>query len=141
MAEQNSGRRQHLLGLLLAAEGLIDKAQLTELLAEQAQRREVSDTTPFGQLALSKGMITQAQLDWGLALQERMSSAPAERKKLGFYLLDAALVKPSHLSDALDAQQAGGGQLGELLIARGVITAEQLQIILNIQEWSSFGEG
>lgn len=131
----STDRRQHLLGLIFQTEGLLGPEQVQHVVAEQTRLRQGDTFLPFGQVAQDLGLIDENALDWALELQLRLSVAAEERKRLGFYLLEANVVKPSALMAALDTQKEGGGLLGSLLVQRGELTSEQLDVILSLQEW------
>jgi hypothetical protein len=123
-------RRQHLLGLLFSAEGLLAPGQVDQVLAEQQRLREADRFVHFGQVALDCGMVTRAQLDWALGIQERLAFAAQERDRLGYLLLESGLVRPSQIVEALERQRTAGGLLGELLVVQGHLPEESLAGLL-----------
>ena len=129
------GRLQTLIGVILQAEGHLSEAQADIVLAEQNRLRYGDQFVPFGQVAVQLGIVDQAHVDWALELQERVSVASEERKRLGYFLLDSGVVKPRALWEALEAQRTGGGMLGDRLVQAGAIAPGQLAAILDRQEW------
>ena len=133
MALPPPSRRQHLLGLLLGAEGLLTQEAVNAVLDEQASRRADGQFHHFGKVALELALVTHVELDWALALQDRLAFAAQERDRLGYMLLEAGLVKPTHIADALETQALDGGLLGELLVERGHLDAAKLAAMLDAQ--------
>lgn len=134
------GRRQHLLGLILQAEGLITRAQLDAALAEQVKRREEGRPLPLGLVLESMKLLGPDQVMWALGLQEHLAVAAEERKRLGFYLLEAGLVRPSQVALALKRQSEQPGPLGEILVDMGVLRQAQLSVVLGLQRWDHIAD-
>ncbi|TLN14138.1 hypothetical protein FDZ71_08065, partial [bacterium] len=54
-------------------------------------------------------------------------------KKIGELLLDYQLISKSQLEDAMDEQRRTGDKLGDIIIRRGMVTADDLEYILSRQ--------
>ncbi|MDB5097303.1 MAG: biosis protein MshE [Cyanobacteria bacterium RYN_339] len=139
MGHDAKPRRQHLLGLLFSAEGTLSHDQIDRVLTEQASLRQADRFVHFGQVALDLGLVSRAQLDWALQMQERLAFAAQERDRLGYLLLDSGAVRPSQIALALERQKAEGGLLGELLVSLGYVTAARLQEVLDHQATAALG--
>ncbi|MBT5435549.1 MAG: hypothetical protein P8Q36_07670 [Alphaproteobacteria bacterium] len=61
-------------------------------------------------------------------------STPPSALSLGRLLLDCGLINEHQLMDALQAQAAGGGRLGSLLVKRGCLGEDQLAVVLATQD-------
>lgn len=136
----DGGRRQHLLGLILQSEGLISRAQLDAALAEQAKRRDEGRPLPLGAMLEHMKLLGPDQVMWALGLQEHLAVAAEERKRLGFYLLEAGLVRPSQVALALKRQAEKPGPLGEILVEMGALRQAQLGVVLGLQRWDNIAD-
>lgn len=54
-------------------------------------------------------------------------------QKMGEWLVSAGLLTPAHLKEALKAQRAARGRLGEVLTAMGLVTEDQVLMCLSAQ--------
>ncbi len=61
-----------------------------------------------------------------------ISTAKATRKSLGEMLIENKLITAEQLENALKLQQQQGGKLGEILIKQGLIKAEELAAVLSV---------
>jgi general secretion pathway protein E len=64
--------------------------------------------------------------------KEAISAAKTARKSLGEMLVENKLVTAEQLESALKLQQQQGGKLGEILVKQGLIKAEELATVLSV---------
>ena len=67
-------------------------------------------------------------------LDDAIAAAAGEWKPLGELLLSARRITSAQLDTALIEQGARGGQLGALMIARGWVSAPEIELLLMLQE-------
>ena len=141
LAAQKSANQQ--LGQILVKLGRLDPADLTAVLAIQPYTSRLDDALKLaagirqrlGELLLAARWITPDQLKG--ALKEQQQSG----KPLGEILIARKLLETGELDALLEFQrnQAAGGavkplHLGEILVATGKITRQQLDEALNRQK-------
>ncbi len=106
------------LGDKLVQAGVIDGAELDRLLEEY---RPFSASQRFGEFLRLNLQIPPALLD--LLLNPGLYDGGGfNDKRLGERLVKIGMITAEQLQEALAAQQAGGGLLGEVLAARGHIS-------------------
>lgn len=85
---------------------------------------------PLGKILVERGVLTQGDLDAGLARQRQQRES-----RFGEYLCRRGLVTPQEVEACLAAQKAQvQRRLGELLVERGLLTAAQRDLALADQE-------
>ena len=67
-------------------------------------------------------------------LDDAIAAAAGDWKPLGELLLSARRITSAQLDTALIEQRARGGQLGALMIARGWVSAPEIELLLMLQE-------
>ncbi|MEO8039246.1 MAG: ATPase, T2SS/T4P/T4SS family, partial [Betaproteobacteria bacterium] len=97
----------------------------------QANLAEFTLDERLGTLLVNTGALPPDDLAAGLAQQGRM-----REKKIGEYLTGIEVVSPAQLSRALEVQRerGPGARLGDVLVAEGLITEEQLTLALDTQK-------
>jgi hypothetical protein len=113
------------LGQLLIERGLIDEYELEYWLKQQKLTGML-----LGELLVLHRVVPPAEVAAALAIQ-RGSNDVADRihespRLLGRILVERGLITESGLQRVLLAQQRNGGSVGDILVARGWVTAEQL---------------
>lgn len=133
---------KRLFGMIALSMGMINKEQLDECLEAQ---RESKKQQQLGDIMLERGKMTEKQVSEVLSIQEKMgdftrlqTSESKGRKLLGEILVECAYIDEGTLKHALKRQeilrQTGiSPRLGELLLAVGKLTREQLRKALTIQ--------
>lgn len=106
------------LGDKLLQAGVIDAAQLDRLLQEY---RPFSGSQRFGEFLKLNLQIPPALLEL-LLNSSLFDEAGFNDKRLGERLVESGVISQEQLQDALAAQKAGGGLLGEVLAAKGHIS-------------------
>jgi hypothetical protein len=129
------------LGALLAEEGLLTDEELEHALAEQALTRR-----PLGEILVDNGYLSGWTLTRMLAKQHgvdlhttrELESSPSRRqagwRPLGRLLVETRTLTETDLADALAEQERSGRRLGEVLIARGMLSAQALARALALQQ-------
>jgi general secretion pathway protein E len=62
-----------------------------------------------------------------------IATAKATRKSLGEMLIEQHLISVEQLDNALELQQREGGKLSEILVKQGLVKAEELAVVLSVQ--------
>lgn len=135
--------KHRLFGILAMSLGLITKEQLDECLAIQEQS---TARNPLGAILLAQGYMSEKQVREILAIQSKTKKKPgtsastARRKKLlGEILVERGHIDRQTLENVLQRQRLlrqNGlmSRLGELLLAIGKITNDQLAEALTMQK-------
>ncbi len=94
----------------------------------------------LGQVLLSLGHLSDAELSALLAIQphttkleDALKLAAGSRQKIGDLLLAARRITPEQLNEALAAQASTGERLGEILVEKKLLRAEELDALLSFQ--------
>lgn len=136
---------ENLFGQVALARDYIDRSQLDECLAEQSRslRRK-----SIGLLMLEKKYLTEEQVDeiLGIQSQQRRQAQLKEKEEVesslfGNLVVSRGYVNEGDLASCLEDQRAFAEKgysfrLGELLVARGFLAAEQVKEVLRIQNKS-----
>jgi hypothetical protein len=109
-----------LVALILLGEGYVSPEQAERVRLEQKQEN-------FGAVALRLGFIVEQDWRYAEYILNDLAIDPSVRKPVGYYLLEAFLVRPQHLLHALEEQAQIGGRVGEILIRNGWITAADFE--------------
>jgi hypothetical protein len=129
------------LGTLLADEGLLTERELEHALTEQEQSGRL-----LGEILVANGYLTGWTLTRVLAQQHgvdlhttrEIASTPSGRsaawRPLGRLLVETGVLSDAQLEDALTEQRDHGRRLGEVLIARGLLSAPALAHALALQQ-------
>jgi len=116
--QQEASFHRKTLGDKLVHAGVIDAAELDRLLDDY---RPFSGSQRFGEFLRLNLQIPPALLD--LLLNPALfDEAGFNDKRLGERLVEIGVISEEQLLDALAAQQASGGLLGEVLAAKGHIS-------------------
>jgi hypothetical protein len=118
--------RENLLGVILERSGVLSREQVESVRAEQARVRAAGKAVAFGQVALARKLVTEAQLRKALQQQQKISWPMGTPVPLGAQLLAVGLVKPDALVAALEEQVQSKALIGQLLIKRGAVKPEVL---------------
>ena len=133
---------RRLFGMIALSMGIISKEQLDECLEAQ---RESKKPRQLGDMMLERGDMTEEQVSEVLSIQEKMgdfarlqASESKGRKLIGEILVECAYIDEATLRHALKRQEilretGISPRLGELLLAVGQLTREQLRKALAIQ--------
>ena len=122
--------RELQLGLLLLKEDRLSKDQLKKALIKQGEIRRFGRHKRLGEVIVMLGYMTQLEVDEAAIMQETLAVPLADHTPLGLLLIERGLVSPSVIYDTLMEQQLSEGLLGEILVQKGVVTAEQLAPLL-----------
>lgn len=125
--------KRPMLGMVLEGMRYLNKIQLLAVEAAQKEARARGESVPFGEMAIRKGFLGDEKLTEALGIQKEIAVALDSPKRLGFYLLEAGVVSPSQLRDALLTQRASAHPLGQVLVQLGAIDTSLLDTMLQIQ--------
>ena len=125
--------KRPMLGMVLEGMRYLNKIQLLAVEAAQKEARTRNENVPFGEMAVYKGFLTADQLNEALSIQRDIAVALDSPKRLGFYLLEAGVVTPAQLRDALKNQKESGHPLGQVLVQLEAIDQGLLDTMLAIQ--------
>lgn len=119
---------------------LVDGRFITDAELERAVGMQRTTGEPLGEILIALGAVTRGDLDAVLAAQMSFSkpetaarAAAGGRRFIGELLVQAARVTEGQLSEALAEQAATGRRLGEIFVAKGHISAVELESILRFQ--------
>lgn len=135
---RKGGRARSPLGELLLKKGLVAEEDL-----EDALREHEETGARLGEVLVGRGLLSESAL--ARALAEQLEEA--ERSPLGQLLVQKGLIDEDDLEAALEEQARSGRRLGEILVARRVVSgpaltrarSEQLGFELTIER--GFGSG
>lgn len=125
--------KRPMLGMVLEGMRYLNKIQLLAVEAAQKEARMRGESVPFGEMAIRKGFLADERLSEALSIQKEIAVALDSPKRLGFYLLEAGVVTPAQLRDALLSQRATAHPLGQVLVQQGAIDESLLDTMLQIQ--------
>ncbi len=88
-----------------------------------------------GEALLSLGYLTRGQLQRGLsAALSSGTRVPLDRPPLGEILLGLRYLEEPKLQEALERQKKVGRKLGEVLVEQGIVSAQQISEALGLQQ-------
>lgn len=119
----DNGSKGALLGEILVKEGVINEAQLKDLVAKQKAARPY---LPFGQICIRENILSQHELN-------RILRVYHKRIRLGELLLNMQILTPAQLEQALAQQKTKRHPLGHILIDMGFINDHTLCDALSLQ--------
>jgi hypothetical protein len=126
-------------GQLLVEFGFASAKDVARAVSQQA----ITPDRPIGQILVDAGALTSRDQDFALRLQRQLQRGAvedlqqrrsAEELKLGNLMLRRGFITPETLADALRAQQARGGRLGEILVGMAAVTWDQVKAALTEQK-------
>jgi len=109
------------LGAILLASNYVTKAQLDWALG----RLEDSDEH-LGEILVSRGVLSSAQLSGALVFQAQVQARRSDRFKLGQMLVASGDISEASLLEAVERQKSTGQKLGEVLLELGAISKPAL---------------
>jgi hypothetical protein len=118
------------LGLILLKEGKISKDQLKRALLKQGEIRRFGRYQRLGEVIARLGFLSEDQVAEAVEIQSTLTVQGAHNTLLGLLLVEAGLLTPSQVFEALMEQQTSEKRLGQILQERGVLTEEQLAPLL-----------
>src|SRR5208283_494596 len=121
MHDQSQDERK--IGQLLVRQGVIDRTQLEQALATQAQEATYK---PLGEVLRMLGFVTRRALH-DVLLKYR------KQILLGELLVKMGIISDGQLTQALEAQAGGTKKLGQILTEMGFVTRSRLADALCIQ--------
>lgn len=114
------------LGELLIARGLLDDGQLSDALVVAAERGQT-----LGTVLVDLELVTVQDV-LGAVVDQRREALSSGR--IGDLLVERGWCTRVQVGKAVARQRATGRLLGEVLVADGVITVDQLMDVLDDQE-------
>ncbi|OLP20363.1 hypothetical protein BST81_01115 [Leptolyngbya sp. 'hensonii'] len=122
---QTLNLKKTLLGEILVKKNIISRDQLILALAEQGTSRK-----RLGQILIEKRVLTFDELDHFLLEQDILNQDPT---LLGSMLVIRGIITPQQLHSVLAEQEYSHRRLGEILIARRLLSFDQLDDLLLLQ--------
>ncbi len=104
---------------------------------EDALSEQAKTSERLGQIFLKKGLITAAELDVVLEFQRCQRLPPGEtasRCRLGEILVASGRITKDQLQDALAAHKDSGKKIGEVLVEAGYVEPHHVEHALGIQK-------
>lgn len=126
------------IGSYLIEAGLIKSEQLQEALSKQQQ-------TPLslGHILSSQGWVKQETIEYLMEKVVRLEREPSEGEehsvssaisaapaRLGAYLIDAALVTPEQVQEALEEQKTNSMPIGQILSRKGFVKQQTIEYLI-----------
>lgn len=118
------------LGLILLKEGKITKDQLKKALLKQGEIRRFGRHQRLGEVIAKLGFLSEDEVAQAVEIQSTLSVQATTHTLLGPLLVEAGLLTPSQVFDALCEQQFTEKRLGEILQEKGILNEEQLAPLL-----------
>lgn len=130
---------RHPIGRILLNSGFVSRHDLEQALADQRNTNEL-----LGQVLVRMGTLDPTDLKAALSVQEHLNEpedavkiAAGARKMLGELLIHAGHITREQLEHALAEQKKSGEKLGEVFMRLGLLTARQLDAVLDFQRTQS----
>lgn len=128
-----------LFGRVAVSAGYLTEIQVQRLLDAQASGRAEGRASTLGELAQEQGLMTSQQVQRTLLVQE-FSEMRDEDKRLGALAVSNAFATQEQVDRALEEQQQEyqrtsrvPRRLGEILVSRSLLSAQQLEALLGAQ--------
>lgn len=118
-----------LIGKLLVAQGIIADSDLEEMLWKQRVARQ-----PLGRILVSMGACAQREIDQYEAVHSSGFQQAVDEAAMGNYLVKTDTITKVQLEEGLRIQQRGRQVLGEMLVALGMCSNEQVQTAVHLQK-------
>lgn len=126
---------EFLTKLVLEGEGYITLEHSKLVVARRAQLASQGTLAPYGELAVALGYVVKADYSYALYLIKQLkATAHGGRRPLGYFILEQAFAKPTHLLEALEWQTQLGGRIGEIMVQNGWLTEDQVSAALTLQQ-------
>jgi hypothetical protein len=109
------------LGIILLCSATITRAQLDRAIEEHE-----GSGMMLGQVLVAHGAISRAQLEHALDCQHQKPELRPDRYKLGRMLVAERFITQAQLDEALSRQAASTQRLGDVLIQAGVLAPSRL---------------
>ncbi len=126
---------KRLIGQILVDGEFISRHDLERALKQQLRTNEL-----LGEILVQMGVLDSRDLQVALSISRDLSSlekaiklAAGIRQNLGNLLLWAKCITPQQLQQALDEQQKTGEKLGEIFVRHGLLTKNELKVVLGFQ--------
>lgn len=116
-----------LLGLILARQGLLGRAELGVALRAQQRNLVAGKRVKLGEVCVALGLLEPYQFDFALAFQQRVQKLEALDQHFVDHLLQLDLASPASLLLALDRLPQTGGRLRDFIVADGLVDARVLE--------------
>ena len=120
--EEGTGLR---LGDALVQRGLITREQLKRALIEQERTGY-----PLGRVLMNMGLVNAKQISDALRLKAPSVAAKNRRKQIMEGVLKNGLIPREQMEEALKESEETGRDLGEIIVEKGLLSAQQLGEIL-----------
>lgn len=123
-----------LVALICEREGYLAREHVLQVMAAQAQHEAAGNPRPrFGDVAVYYKLVGATDMRYATSIQDKLAVPPGQRRPLGYYLLEAGVLKPSQVLEALEEQAFYGSRLGEILIRNGWATDADIEAALATQ--------
>jgi uncharacterized OsmC-like protein len=126
--KDHTGSEVALIGKLLVRQGIISEMDLDDALRNQRIARQ-----PLARILISMGACTQRDIDSFARVSGVSFQSEIDDVSLGNYLLKTETISKIHLEEALRIQQRGRQVLGELLVSMGLVSATDIENVIEFQ--------
>jgi len=117
----------------LLGELLLDARRITADQLEQALREQEKTGEKLGEILVRRGLLTDAERDAVLVFQKRQGEGPASKFCLGEILVATGQITREQLDRALAKQRVNRKRIGELLVEAGHVHPHQVERTLKLQ--------
>jgi len=127
-------REIELVALICEREGYMSRDGVLRVMQAQAQHEAAGNPRPrFADVAVYYKLVGATDMRYAMSIQDKLAVTPGQRRPLGYYLLEAGVLKPSQVLEALEEQAFYGSRLGEILIRNGWATDADIEAALKTQ--------
>src|SRR5262249_27127527 len=117
-----------LIGNLLVNQGIISGEDLEEVLRKQRVARQ-----PLGRILVSMGACPQREIDDYERTQGKGFQAEVDEAALGHHLVKIEVITKTQLEEAMRIQSRGRQVLGEMLVALGMCSTQDVEDMVSLQ--------
>lgn len=118
----------------LLGEMLVEARKLSPKDLEDALQEQVRTGAKIGNILVSRGLLTEAELHVALRFQSNLGEPLSCPLRLGEVLIAAGVITRAQLESAIELQKQTGKKLGEVLVEHGFAGHEHVPFFLNLQK-------
>jgi len=137
---KNNVKRGTKLIKRLIGQILVDGEFISPHDLERALEQQLHTNKLLGEILVQMGVLDPRDLQTALSISGDLSSpekalklAAGIRQNLGDLLLLSKRITPQQLDQALNEQQRTGEKLGEIFVRQGLLTKDQMNVVLEFQ--------
>ena len=113
----------------------MSRENVLRVMKAQDEHEAAGNARPrFADVACYYKLVGATDMRYAISIADKLAVTPGQRRPLGYYLLEAGVLKPSQVLEALEEQAFYGSRLGEILIRNGWATDADIEAALNTQK-------